>query len=127
MGDAARVDALTFSENDDFIQTGELYRNTFSETDRIHLIQNIVSSLKHARKDIQIRVVELLHKCDHDYGKRLSDALGLGLFSEYESKNEADDEQPATYTSHKTTEGSNVFITEEDEDTSYDKRDQPKK
>jgi len=62
---------------DDYQQTGDLYRKVMSEQDRTNLINNLAGSLRGAKVDIQKRVVALFTKCDQDYGKRLSEALGL--------------------------------------------------
>eukprot|EP01068_Selenidium_serpulae_P020993 Selendium_serpulae@DN94_c0_g1_i1.p1 len=58
--------------NDDFEQAGVLYRKVMTETDREHLISNLVGHLKNARRDVQI-----FGRCDVDYGRRLAKGLGL--------------------------------------------------
>ncbi len=70
--------------NDDFVQAGDLYRKVMTDEDRDHLIGNIVSHLCNARKDIQIRQTRIFYKADPDYGRRVSEGLGLDL-KEFES------------------------------------------
>ncbi|KAL9641439.1 hypothetical protein ABK040_013366 [Willaertia magna] len=63
--------------NDDFVQAGILYREVMSEYDRTRLIDNIVSHMKNARKDIQLRALQNFFKADKDYGRRIAEGLGL--------------------------------------------------
>ncbi len=74
-GDAARhPQELT---DDDFFQAGELYRRVMTDTDRDHLIGNIVAHLGGAQKRIQLRQSAVFYKADPDYGRRVADGLGL--------------------------------------------------
>ncbi len=61
----------------DFVQAGDLYRKVMSDTDREHLVGNIVSHLKGAKKPLQLRQTALFYKADPDYGKRVANGLGL--------------------------------------------------
>jgi catalase len=61
----------------DFIQAGDLYRKVMTDTDREHLINNIVSHLKNAQKRLQLRQAALFYKADADYGQRVAKGLGL--------------------------------------------------
>ncbi len=63
----------------DFVQAGDLYRRVMTDTERAHLIRNIVSHLKGAQKRIQRRQTALFYKADADYGKRVAKGLGLDL------------------------------------------------
>jgi catalase len=63
--------------NNDFEQAGMLYRNVMSEQERSNLIHNIVIHLRKARRDIQLRQVQIFLKADKDYGQRIASALGL--------------------------------------------------
>ena len=63
--------------NDDFVQAGDLYRKVMTDEDRDHLIGNIVSHLRNARKAIQIRQTKIFYKADRDYGRRVAKGLGL--------------------------------------------------
>jgi catalase len=63
----------------DFVQPGELYRKVMSDTDREHLVGNIVSHLKNAQQRIQLRQCALFYKVDVDYGTRVARDLGLDV------------------------------------------------
>jgi len=74
-GDAARhPQELT---DDDFFQAGELYRRVMTDTDREHLVGNIVAHLGGAQKRIQLRQAAIFFKADADYGRRVAEGLGL--------------------------------------------------
>jgi catalase len=76
-GQAARhPQALT---DDDFFQAGELFRRVMSETDREHLVGNIVAHLGGAQRRIQLRQAALFFKADPDYGRRVAEGLGLDV------------------------------------------------
>lgn len=64
---------------DDFFQPGELYRRVMTDTDREHLIGNIVAHLGKAQKRIQLRQTALFFKADPDYGRRVAKGLGLDV------------------------------------------------
>jgi catalase len=76
-GNAARQ-PYTYPQ-DDFIQPGELYREAMNSEDRDHLIGNIVSHLRNANKNIQVRQTKLFFKADPEYGRRVAQGLGLDL------------------------------------------------
>jgi catalase len=63
----------------DFVQAGDLYRKVMTETDRAHLVNNIVSHLKNAQKRIQLRQTALFYKADPDYGQRVAKGLLLNM------------------------------------------------
>jgi catalase len=63
--------------DDDFFQPGELYRRVMTDTDRQHLVGNIVAHLGGAQKRIQLRQTALFFKADADYGRRVAAGLGL--------------------------------------------------
>ncbi len=63
--------------DDDFVQPGVLYRKVMSDTDREHLVGNIVAHLGGAQKRIQRRQTALFYKADPDYGQRVAKGLGL--------------------------------------------------
>ena len=76
-GDAGRH---AFSHpNDDFVQAGNLYRDVMTDTDRDHLIGNIVGHLGGAQKRIQLRQAAIFYKADKDYGKRVAKGLKLDI------------------------------------------------
>ena len=61
----------------DFVQAGALYRKVMTDTDREHLVANIVGHLKGAQKRIQLRQTALFTKADAEYGWRVAKGLGL--------------------------------------------------
>ncbi len=61
----------------DFVQAGDLYRKVMSDTDREHLVRNIVSHLKNAQKRLQLRQTALFYKADPNYGQRVTEGLSL--------------------------------------------------
>ena len=61
----------------DFVQAGDLYRKVMTDTDREHLVNNIVSHLKNAQKRLQLRQTALFYKADPDYGRRVGNGLKL--------------------------------------------------
>jgi len=65
--------------NDDFFQTGELYRRVMNDQDRDHLVGNITSHLCNAQKRIQLRQSALFYKADPEYGRRVAEGLGLDV------------------------------------------------
>jgi len=65
--------------NDDFVQAGDLFRKVMSDTDRDHLVGNIVGHLGGAQKRIQMRQSAVFYKADPDYGRRVAEGLGLDV------------------------------------------------
>lgn len=65
--------------NDDFVQSGSLYRKVMSDEDREHLIGNIVNHLGKAQKRIQLRQTALFYKADPEYGRRVAEGIGLDV------------------------------------------------
>jgi catalase len=64
---------------DDFVQAGNLYRDVMTDTDREHLVGNIVSHLWGAKKLIQLRQCAVFYKADADYGTRVANGLKLDV------------------------------------------------
>jgi catalase len=63
-------------EDDDFGQAGALYREVMSDTDRDHLVSNIVGHATNAvTPDIQARVVEYWTSVDSDLGSWVADGI----------------------------------------------------
>jgi catalase len=56
-----------------------LYRKVMTDTDREHLIGNIVAHLGKAQKRIQRRQAAIFFKADPDYGRRVAQGLGLDV------------------------------------------------
>ncbi|MBL0062071.1 MAG: catalase [bacterium] len=72
------IDRFSFElTDDDFVQPAALYRKVMSDTDRTHLIGNIVGHLKNAQPRIQKRQTALFYKVDKEYGERVAQGLGL--------------------------------------------------
>jgi len=65
--------------NDDFVQAGNLYRDVMTDVDRDHLIGNITSHLKGAKKRIQLRQTAIFYKADPDYGSHVAKELDLNI------------------------------------------------
>jgi len=65
--------------DDDFVQAGDLFRTVMTDTDRTHLIGNIVAHLGNAQKRIQRRQAALFFKADPDYGRGVAEGLGLDV------------------------------------------------
>ena len=65
--------------DDDFLQPGELYRRVMTDTDREHLVGNIVAHLSGAQKRIQMRQAAIFYKVDRDYGTRVAEGLALDV------------------------------------------------
>ena len=65
--------------DDDFFQPGELFRRVMTDTDREHLIGNIVAHLGGAQKHIQLRQTALFYKADPAYGTGVADGLKLSV------------------------------------------------
>ena len=76
-GQAARQPYI--HPNDDFFQTGELYRRVMTGEDREHLVGNITSHLCNALKRIQLRQTSLFYKADPEYGTRVAEGLKLNV------------------------------------------------
>jgi catalase len=65
--------------NDDFVQPGNLYQHVMKAEDRTHLIDNIVTHLCNAKKEIQIRQTKIFYKANPEYGRRVAEGLKLPL------------------------------------------------
>jgi len=74
------IDRFSFElTEDDFVQPAALFRKVMSDTDRVHLIGNIVGHLKNAQPRIQKRQAALFYKVDKEYGERVAQGLGLAV------------------------------------------------
>jgi catalase len=72
------------AEDNDFVQAGNLYRHAMSETDRQHLVNNIVGHMSQGvERFIQERAVKSYwYLVDPDLGARVARSLGLEITSE---------------------------------------------
>ena len=50
-----------------------------NDMDREHLVGSIVTHLKNANKDIQLRQARIFYKADPEYGQRVAEGLGITL------------------------------------------------
>ncbi|MFD1037590.1 catalase [Virgibacillus byunsanensis] len=66
----------SIERKNDFKQAGERY-NLLEDWERDDLIMNLVNSLKPCQPHIQTRMVQLLTKCDTNYGQRVAEGLGM--------------------------------------------------
>jgi catalase len=78
-GEIMRTAYVAHKDDNDFIQPGTLYRNVMSQTDRDHLVSNLVGALSDGvERFIQERAVnEYLSKVDPDLGTRVARGLGI--------------------------------------------------
>ncbi len=76
-GEIMRSAYVAHKDDDDFVQPGVLYRQVMSQTDRDHLVGNIVWHLSQGvERFIQQRAVnEYLKKVDKDLGARVAQGL----------------------------------------------------
>jgi len=63
----------------DFEQAGALFSRVMTDTDRAHLVANIVGHLGGAQKRIQLRQTALFYKAAAAYGEGVAQGLGLDL------------------------------------------------
>jgi catalase len=67
--------------NDDFVQAGELYR-LMKEDEKVRLVDNLVDSMKSAKREFQLRQVLHFYNADSEYGIRVAQGLGIDLEKE---------------------------------------------
>jgi catalase len=76
-GEIGRYAYDAHAEDDDFVQPRALYRDVMNDTDRAHLVTNIVA---HANDGVtgeaQRRVIEYWSNVDEDLGSRVAAGLG---------------------------------------------------
>ncbi len=79
-GEIIRSAYTPHREDDDFGQAGTLYRKVMSDTDRDHLVSNIVghASKPDVQPDVQSRVVDYWRQVDEDLGARVAKGLISG-------------------------------------------------
>jgi catalase len=77
-GDIMRSASTLHAEDNDFVQPGNLYRNVMSQTDRDHLVNNLVGHLSgDVERVIQERAIVLWSQVDPDLGSRVAQGLGI--------------------------------------------------
>ena len=83
-GEIIRSAYTLHAEDNDFVQPGNLYRDVMSQTDRDHLVGNIVWNLSQGvERFIQERAVNTYwYQVDPDLGTRVAKGLGLQIAPE---------------------------------------------
>ena len=83
-GEIMRSAYTLHAEDNDFVQAGNLYRDVMSETDRQHLVTNIVGHMSQGvERLIQERTVNTYwYPVDPDLGARVAKGLGLEIAPE---------------------------------------------
>ncbi len=77
-GELMRSAYVPHAEDNDFIQAGTIYRQVLSETDKDHLVSNIVGHMSQGvERAIQERAVGLWKQVDLDLGTRIAQGIGL--------------------------------------------------
>ena len=77
-GEIMRSAYEAHAQDNDFVQPGELYRRVLSQTDRDHLVSNIVSHMSQGvERPVQERAVNLWRQVDSDLGERVARGLGI--------------------------------------------------
>jgi catalase len=59
-----------------FKQAGEHYRS-IEQWERDDLVLNLVGALKQCDRSIQEKMLEYVHQCDEDFGRRVAEGVGL--------------------------------------------------
>jgi len=78
-GELGRYAYEKHAEDDDFGQPGALYREVMSDTDREHLVTNIVGHASdEVSDDMQLRVIAYWANVDPELGARVAAGLGHG-------------------------------------------------
>jgi catalase len=82
-GDLGRYGYEKHAEDDDFGQAGTLYRDVMDDTDRAHLVANIVGHASdHVTDEVQLRVIAYWSSVDPKLGARIAEGLGQSTESE---------------------------------------------
>jgi catalase len=78
-GETGRYAYDKHAEDDDFGQAGALVRQVMDDTDREHLVTNIIAHVKQGlQPEVQARVVEYWASVDADLGAQVAKGLGGG-------------------------------------------------
>jgi catalase len=80
-GEIVRAAYRAHRDDNDFIQPGIMYREVMSDTDRAHLVANIVGHAGHGPgldTDVATRVGEYWRQVDSDLGAKVAKVLGSG-------------------------------------------------
>nr|WP_275994419.1 catalase [Argonema antarcticum] len=73
------IDRTPFKhDDDDFVQAGNLYR-VLKEEEKARLVDNLVTHIKDAKREIQLRQIPHFYQADPDYGTRVAQGLGIDI------------------------------------------------
>ncbi len=82
-GEIMRSAYTPHAEDNDFVQPGNLYRNVMSQTDRDHLVNNIVDHMSAGvERPVQERALKLWQQVDKELGARVAKGLGIATPTE---------------------------------------------
>ncbi|MEG0388134.1 MAG: catalase, partial [Niameybacter sp.] len=81
------------TDEGDFIQPGEFYRDYLDQEGKGHLIYNVVNSLKKADLSLQYRETALFYKCDQTLGELIAQFLKLDFNDVIRLANMSQDER----------------------------------
>ncbi len=77
-GEIMRSAYQPHTQDNDFVQPGNLYRHVLSQTDRDHLVNNITGHLgQGVDRPVQERAINLWRQVDPDLGERIARGIGL--------------------------------------------------
>ena len=77
-GELGRFASAQHAEDDDFVQAGSLVRQVLSDTERAHLVANIVGHASdHVAEEVKRRVVVYWSLIDADVGTQVASGLGV--------------------------------------------------
>jgi len=65
-----------------------LYKDVFTEKDRVHLIENIAKSLGQTRPEVRELMLKVFYRVDPDYGERVAKAIGMTIPKSFMEKPE---------------------------------------
>lgn len=71
-GDVASYNS---EDDDNYSQPRDFWRKVLKETEKLSLVENVVSTLKMANETIQLRMINVFTNVDEDFGKRVRDGL----------------------------------------------------
>jgi catalase len=79
-GEIARYAYTKHRDDDDFVQPGEFWNNVLSDTDREHMVANIVghASAPEVEHEMKLRVADYWRNVDPELGARVAKGLGNG-------------------------------------------------
>jgi catalase len=76
---SGKAERTAFHHDDnDFVQTGDLYR-LMKEEEKARLVDNLVDSMKPAKREFQLRQISHFYKADLDYGICVAQGLGIDI------------------------------------------------